>query len=190
MNNKLSTEEYRQALENEGRLAGEWKDKPYRLVYDLCNEIDSLRGYFIKFRTWRWVGEVIRQIEKLESENARLKTAIEKFGNSSDFDWNILERIDQLEQQVANYPRDHEAEDADEPITDEWLRSVGFDNCRPCHVWGTPDTNWYNKTLGIEIWNSNDTGDWLWVEFDSVPMRTRQDLRFLAKWVGIKSLKN
>jgi hypothetical protein len=72
------------------------------------------------------------------------------------------------------------ADDA-ESITHDWLRSIGFEQSRPCHVWGTPNCNWWNGE--VEIWDFNDTGEWLWVEFDSVPMRTRFDLRLLLEWV-------
>ena len=74
-----------------------------------------------------------------------------------------------------------------EAITEDWLRTVGFDDCKPCPVWETPNSNWYNVVLDIEIWNFNDTGEWLWVEFDSVPMRTRRDLRLLIEWAGLRS---
>src|SRR5689334_11802411 len=39
----LVTADYRNAPSGVGPLADEWKDKPHRLVYDLCVEIDELR---------------------------------------------------------------------------------------------------------------------------------------------------
>lgn len=76
-------------------------------------------------------------------------------------------------------------EDDDELITEDWLRSIGFEDSKPCHVWGTPNSNWYHDFLGIEIYNHNDSGDWLWVEFDEVRMRTRRQLRRLIEWVAL-----
>ena len=36
--------DYRSALGGNGPIAAQWKDKPHRLVYDLCNEIDRLNA--------------------------------------------------------------------------------------------------------------------------------------------------
>lgn len=38
-----SLEDYRNALSGEGPLAAEWKDKPHRLVYDLCEVLEQAR---------------------------------------------------------------------------------------------------------------------------------------------------
>lgn len=41
-----TTDDYRDAMSGEGgfgTLGYEWSDKPHRLVYDLCGEIDRLR---------------------------------------------------------------------------------------------------------------------------------------------------
>ena len=70
-----------------------------------------------------------------------------------------------------------------ELITEEWLREIGFDDCKPSHVWGTPNANWWSESDQIEIYNHNDSGDWLWVEYDSISMRTRRDLMLLIEWV-------
>ena len=46
MREGASTDDYRKALSGEGdtwSLGYEWSDKPHRLVYDLCGEIDALR---------------------------------------------------------------------------------------------------------------------------------------------------
>lgn len=42
------TQEYREAMSGEGELAGQWHDKPHRLVYDLCAEVDALRDVMRK----------------------------------------------------------------------------------------------------------------------------------------------
>lgn len=54
-----TTEDYRRALDGEGEfgsLGYDWSDKPHRLVYDLCAEIDRLRS----------------QVDKLEDEIGHL----------------------------------------------------------------------------------------------------------------------
>ena len=40
---RLNTSEYREAPSGRGPHASEWIDKPHRLIYDLCNEVDKLR---------------------------------------------------------------------------------------------------------------------------------------------------
>lgn len=74
----------------------------------------------------------------------------------------------------------------EELISEDWLRSVGFDDCKPCHVFGTPNCNWWNDRLRLEIWPFNDSGEWLWVECDSVPMRRCRDLQLLMDWVRLR----
>ncbi len=39
---KLTTKDYLDALAGEGPRALDWEDKPHRLVYDLCNEVERL----------------------------------------------------------------------------------------------------------------------------------------------------
>lgn len=41
---RMYTQAYRDAPSGEGPLAETWKDKPDRLVYDLCREIERLRS--------------------------------------------------------------------------------------------------------------------------------------------------
>jgi hypothetical protein len=76
--------------------------------------------------------------------------------------------------------------DDDEPITEEWLSSVGFKQNKPSHVWGTPNCNWHHGELDLEIWQFNDTDKWLWVECDGVPMRTRESLKLLMRWKALQ----
>lgn len=40
----IVTSDYRLAPSGEGPLAYTWDDKPHRLVYDLCGEVDTLRA--------------------------------------------------------------------------------------------------------------------------------------------------
>lgn len=42
----IDTKDYRDAPSGFGPLAAEWKDKPHRLVYDLCSEAERQRGLF------------------------------------------------------------------------------------------------------------------------------------------------
>lgn len=44
MNPPLNTKDYRLAPSGEGPRAGEWADKPHRLVYDLCGEVERLQA--------------------------------------------------------------------------------------------------------------------------------------------------
>ena len=47
MRDDTTTQDYRMALSGEGAfgtLGYEWSDKPHRLVYDLCGEIDHLQA--------------------------------------------------------------------------------------------------------------------------------------------------
>ncbi len=46
MRTGTTTDDYRKAMSGEGEwdsLGYEWSDKPHRLVYDLCGEVDHLR---------------------------------------------------------------------------------------------------------------------------------------------------
>lgn len=54
----LTTEDFRHAVGNEGPLAGQWADKPHRLVYDLCSEIEATERKLklVKERQCRIVG--------------------------------------------------------------------------------------------------------------------------------------
>ena len=40
----MNTNDYRIAPSGEGPQAAQWKDKPHRLLYDLCQEIERLTG--------------------------------------------------------------------------------------------------------------------------------------------------
>ena len=68
-------------------------------------------------------------------------------------------------------------------IEPDFLTRNGFLLCRPCQVWGTPNCNWYNKSLDIEIYNHNDTGQWLWTDYDRLTMVYESDLLRLIEWV-------
>lgn len=44
----LNTNDYRIAPGGEGPQAYQWKDKPHRLVYDLCREVERLRAIVLR----------------------------------------------------------------------------------------------------------------------------------------------
>jgi hypothetical protein len=79
--------------------------------------------------------------------------------------------------------------DDDEPITPDWLRTIGFTQSKPSHVWNTPNVNWWNEQNQLEIWEFNDSGEFLWIECDSVPMTKRKHLRLLIEWFALKGIK-
>ncbi len=43
---EYNTRDFRNAVSGDGSLAAEWKDKPHRLIYALCAEIERLNGYY------------------------------------------------------------------------------------------------------------------------------------------------
>lgn len=67
----LSTQDYRKAVANEGPHALNWSDKPHRLIYDLCSEVEQLREALKPFRVLK------KRITFLERENAKLRQRIE-----------------------------------------------------------------------------------------------------------------
>lgn len=61
----LNTQEYRDAVDYEGEpciftLAYDWRDKPHRLVYDLCNEVDWLNAQV------KYLKALLRQRDKTD----------------------------------------------------------------------------------------------------------------------------
>ena len=70
--------DYRVAPGGEGPLAAEWKDKPHRLIYDLCSEVDRLEAELIGEREQGNLdferlkaahAEEIRQIQEAHGES-------------------------------------------------------------------------------------------------------------------------
>ncbi|MFM7009060.1 MAG: hypothetical protein ACKO0Z_06955 [Betaproteobacteria bacterium] len=43
-----TTKHYRDALSGEGSLGYDWSDKPHRLVFDLCGEIEAMTKFLKK----------------------------------------------------------------------------------------------------------------------------------------------
>ncbi len=74
---------YRLAMSGEGELDATWKDKPHRLVFDLCNEIERLQErakqsfvdpQFAKAFV-EWSGEETIKKQKVEIERLRVYPA-------------------------------------------------------------------------------------------------------------------
>lgn len=59
---RLNTQDYRLAPSGEGPQADEWRNKPHRLIYDLCSEIERLRAAQPSAK----VEEIAREIAMLE----------------------------------------------------------------------------------------------------------------------------
>lgn len=83
-------------ITNPARLLNAGPEKPSDAVIEISDEFATLNDK-IYFDT---LGKLNARIAELEKENTILKSAIEKFGNSDEFDWNVLGRIDELETAV------------------------------------------------------------------------------------------
>lgn len=70
------------------------QDKDAR-IKELEKQVDSLK--IVNDRKYEKICRLVTGKNKFEKENIILKKAIKKFGNSDDFDWNVLGRIDGLE---------------------------------------------------------------------------------------------
>lgn len=79
---ELDTEEYRQAVRSSFEdehvtmfsVAYDWHDKPHRLVYDLCNEVDALRASLADLRALGGAPEVpddVREAAEVIERNFR-----------------------------------------------------------------------------------------------------------------------
>lgn len=68
-------------------------------------------------------------------------------------------------------------------ISEEWLRSVGFKAVESHRGPRYSD----NFEIGIlNIWEFNDAGEWLFTAADQISMRTRGEVRMLAKLLKVK----
>lgn len=67
-----------------------------------------------------------------------------------------------------------------EPITREWLLSLGFVEVESDLG---PTYREHCERNRVNVWEFNDTGAWLWNALDSVEMRTRKKLRDLLRWL-------
>jgi hypothetical protein len=66
MSQGTTTDDYRNAPSGEGPLATEWADKPHRLVYDLCGEVEALQADVRKLRD---VAQAAQQLRKMTSRH-------------------------------------------------------------------------------------------------------------------------
>lgn len=73
--------------------------------------------------------------------------------------------------------------DDNEPITREWLTSQGFEPVESDMGSNYPDH--YQKG-SLNIWEFNDTGRWLLIQYDTIEMKTRGKLRMLAKLIDVE----
>ncbi len=95
------------------------KEKDARIT-ELEKTIDGL----VREGVSQEIGGAVRIVE-LEKENATLKSAIEKFGNGQDFDWNVLARIELLERFIE----EHDGHDSDCEIHDAGSPRTGYCSC-------------------------------------------------------------
>lgn len=73
-----------------------------------------------------------------------------------------------------------------EPITEEWLRSLGFKEV-PSDM-GPNYANHFEigEPTPLNLWRFNDTDDWLISGLDSFPLRTQADVLNLLSALGVK----
>lgn len=74
----MNTEEYRLAPSNMGPLAATWKDKPHRLVYDLCSEVGCLQS---KLEVAEINQDRYRKLIRGESNYLKLLIHRDKYGD-------------------------------------------------------------------------------------------------------------
>jgi hypothetical protein len=67
----IKTEDYRNALSGIGPQTLNWNDKPHRLVYDLCNEIERLRVELKKSRA-AWSALEAERMVRIHSSRSDL----------------------------------------------------------------------------------------------------------------------
>jgi hypothetical protein len=60
------TLQYRLAVSGEGERASDWQDKPHRLVYDLCREIERIAATGDKPRFWCLRAKAIMEGAKIK----------------------------------------------------------------------------------------------------------------------------
>jgi len=68
------------------------------------------------------------------------------------------------------------------PITEDWLLSLGFQRVESDMGRNYPN---HLECGALNVYNFNDTGNWLWNQYDSIEMRKRGELRTLAKWLKV-----
>ena len=121
--------------------------------------------------------------------SSRLYDAAKKFVCSSRFEPTVpiqrelRDAIVATEIVPADKGQSHSPFDDASPITKEWLLAQGFVEVE------SPMGGEYKKHLQkgcLNIWDYNDTGDWLFNEYDSLAMRTRGQLKMLAHLLKVE----
>lgn len=69
-------------------------------------------------------------------------------------------------------------EDDKEPLTEVWLRMMGFESC-PSSI--GPEYGEELRKERLQIWEFNGTGKWLFAEADWIELETRGDLRAMCR---------
>lgn len=77
----IETKDYRSALEGRGPMASQWADKPHRLVFDLCDEIERLRE-----RCEAYKGQVEAGSNEIERLRSGIHAIIAKFEDGENHD--------------------------------------------------------------------------------------------------------
>lgn len=78
--------------------------------------------------------------------------------------------------------QDHKYDD-NYPISEDWLLSVGFEYT-PSDM--GPKYDDHMKIGKCQLWEFNDTGEWLFNEYDRLVCRSRKDVRSLCELLRIK----
>lgn len=68
---EINTADYRNAPSGIGPRAAEWKDKPHRLVYDLCTEVERLREAISAMHDDAVNADEYREIQQKENAERR-----------------------------------------------------------------------------------------------------------------------
>lgn len=98
---KTELSHYRNAPSGEGPLAATWKDKPHRLVYDLCTLIEMIQEHRHVIMT-AVAKNMTDAIISLESEIAAI---IEAVGNETKAINAVLSRREKMREIRKNYEK-------------------------------------------------------------------------------------
>lgn len=78
-----------------------------------------------------------------------------------------------------------EQSDDNEPIKLDWLLQSGF---KPVKSDMGENYRDHMELEGFNVWEFNDTGDWLFNDADHISMRTKGEIRMLASLLKIKTI--
>jgi hypothetical protein len=77
----------------------------------------------------------------------------------------------------------HDILESSEPITEAWLRSVGFE---PVPSPMDKDYGHHMEKGRLNVWEFNGTGVWLFNDADWIGVKTRGELRMLARLAKVE----